>query len=101
VIKAYERATVLDRTYAEAFTEIGYYYDVIDVDLEKSEAAFRRAVELGADEQAYAGLARVLIERGGVKEEVLEFLRKSPYMETPMVKEIYWEIEEGMWRPLR
>ena len=98
-LKAYEKAAVLDPSCAEAFEEIGYYYDAIDEDLEKSEAAFRRAVELGGGEQSYAGLARVMAERGQAPNEVLAFLKQSPYVDAPVVKEVYAQIEEGKWRP--
>jgi len=99
-LKAYETAAILDPSCPEAFEEIGYYYDAIDEDLEKSEVAFRRAIELGGREQSYAGLARVMAERGEATNEVLAFLIQSPYADTPMVKEIYSQIEEGRWRPL-
>jgi len=98
-LKAYEKATVLDPTCPEAFEEIGYYYDAIDEDLEKSEAAFRRAVELGGGEQSYAGLGRVLVERGHPPSEVVIFLKQSPCADMPKVREMCSEIEAGKWSP--
>ncbi len=74
-LASYERAAALDPQCAEAYESIGYYYDAIDEDLEKAEAAFRRAVELGGGEQSYAGLARVMAERGQVPIQVLAFLK--------------------------
>lgn len=98
-LKAYEKAAVLDPSCAEAFEEIGYYYDAIDEDLEKSEAAFRRAVELGGGEQSYAGLGRVLVERGHLPGEVVTFLKQSPCADMPKVREMCSEIEAGKWSP--
>jgi len=79
---------------------MGYYHDVIAQDLERAETAFRRAIELGTGEQSYTGLARVMAQRGRAKEEVLSFLKKSPYADAPRVQDMYADIEEGDWGPI-
>lgn len=99
-LKSYERAAALDPQCAEAYESMGYYHDVIAQDLERSEMAFRRAIELGAGEQSYSGLARVMAQRGRAKVEVLAFLKGSPYAEAPCVQDMYADIEGGDWAPI-
>ena len=94
---SYERAAALDPTCAEAFEEIGYYWDVSGDDFERAEAAFRKAIELGAG--AY-GLARVLAQHGIDTAEILSFLDGSPFSGVPEIAEIRSEIENGIWEPI-
>ena len=98
-LSAYQRAAELDPTFAEAYEEIGYYWDVCGDDFERAEAAFRRAIELGAGADSYAGLARVLAERGKDSPAILSFLDQCPYAAAPEVRKIRAEIENGIWAP--
>src|SRR5947199_811122 len=67
----YERAASIDPSCAEAFESLGYFHDVVSGELERAESAFRTAIALGGGPDAYAGLARVLAERGGSTSEIL------------------------------
>lgn len=98
-LNSYETAARLDPTCAEAFEEIGYYWDVSGDDFRRSEAAFCKAIELGAGVYSYYGLARVLAQRGEKPALILQFLDGCPFALTPEIKDIRSEIEEGMWTP--
>lgn len=65
---SYQTAIEIDPLFAEAYESIGYYYDVIEEDFAISEAAFRKAIELGGGMHSYFGLARVLAEQGKLDE---------------------------------
>lgn len=100
-LSAYEKAAALDPGWAEAFEEIGHYCDVYKNDFLRAEAAFRRAIELGAGADSYAGLARVLAERGNTTAEILSFLDASPFAADSKIQEMRAEIAEGLWAPER
>lgn len=99
-MKSYERAVALNPLCCIAYESMGYYHDVITQDLERAEVAFRRAIELGGKEQSYAGLALVMAQRGHDTAKVLAFLSESPYADSPRVRDIYFDIEAGVWRPI-
>lgn len=98
-LQCYETAVKLDPDFAEAYESIGYYFDVIDVDLPRAEAAFFKATQLGTRADSWAGLARVLAEQGRPLGEVLGLLGNCPSADAPMVQQIRQELEEGRWHP--
>ncbi len=100
-LTAYQKALELDPSCAEAYEKIGYYWDVHGDDFERAEAAFRRAIELGAGATSYAGLARVLAERGNDSPAILSFLDQCPCAAAPEVQKLRAEIANGEWAPIR
>jgi hypothetical protein len=96
---SYEKALMLDPSFPEAHESIGYYFDVIDIDLDRSEVAFREAVRCGAGDSSVVGLARVLSERGHPTPQVLSFIDRHDVERSPQLQEIREEIEGGMWHP--
>jgi tetratricopeptide (TPR) repeat protein len=59
-LASYERAVALDPNCAEAYEEIGNYFDVIEDNPAKAESYFRKAIELDGRESAHEALADVL-----------------------------------------
>ena len=59
------------------------------------------AIELGAGPDSYAGLARVLAERGTETAEILVFIDDCPYVGETVIQEMRSEIEKGQWAPIR
>lgn len=98
-LHSYETAVKLDPGFAEAHESIGYYFDVIDEDLPKAEAAFLRATQLGGGEYSWAGLARVIAERGGPREQILALMDDCPFADASAVQKIRQEVDEGFWHP--
>ncbi|EEF62936.1 hypothetical protein [Pedosphaera parvula] len=96
---SYEQALKVDANFAEAHESIGYYCDVISHDLQLAEAAFRRAIELGAGVDSYVGLARVLAELGHDTQAILKFLDGCPFRDSAKILEIRSEIEKETWKP--
>lgn len=99
----YLRAIELDPTNAEALEELGDIYDIHDENPAAAEDCFRRAIAAGKETGegspfAYAGLARVLAERGD-KESALQLLepRNCPFAHDPTVAEMRREIAQGLW----
>ena len=96
---SYEKALIIDPGFPEAHESIGYYFDVIDIDLGRSETAFREAIRCGAGDSSVVGLARVLIEQGHPISQILSFIDQHDVEHSPMLQEIRGEIEGGMWQP--
>lgn len=96
-LACYEKAIVIDKECAEAYESIGYYYDVINEDLEKSEAAFRKSIDIEEREDSYVGLARVLAQRGIEQKIIIEMLNSTPFRKRKKIQEIKSEIEKGRW----
>ena len=90
---------MIDPSFPEAYESIGYYFDAIDIDLGRSEAAFREAVRCGAGDSSVVGLARVLSERGHSTSRILSFIDQHDVDHSPRFQEIREEIEAGLWRP--
>lgn len=82
---------------AEAWTEMGLWYD-IKRDLVRAEEALRTAISLGGTEEAYTYLARVLAQSHR-KVEALELIDATtcPFGEHPDVVEMRQEIEQNHW----
>ncbi|MSR57315.1 MAG: hypothetical protein EXS05_06555 [Planctomycetaceae bacterium] len=99
-LAAYQKAVAADPCCCEAYESLGYYYDVYTDDFERAENAFRTAIEFGAGPDSYAGLARVLAERGNEAVDILSFLDNCPYATTPEVLRIRSEIERRLWNPM-
>lgn len=96
---SYEKALMIDPSFPEAHESIGFYFDVIDIDLGRSEAAFREAVRCGAGDSSVVGLARVLSELGHPTSRILSFIDEHDLPHSPELQEIRDEIESGMWQP--
>ena len=94
------RAKELEPDVPEILELIGDFLDELRQDLSGAEAAFREALELGGDEYASCGLARVLAEQGR-REEALEVLSPGccPFHDGEVVSETRAEIERGEWDP--
>jgi hypothetical protein len=90
---------MIDPCFSEAHESIGYYFDVIDIDLNRSEAAFHEAVRCGGGASSVAGLARVLSERGHSTSDVFAMIDQHDVDNSPELQEIRAEIESGMWQP--
>jgi tetratricopeptide (TPR) repeat protein len=97
-LESYERAIAVDPSFAEAYESIGFFYDAVMDDPESAEPAFRKAIEFGAGQNSYYGLARVLAELNQM-EEALKILapESCPHQDDPDIKQIKDEIESGMW----
>ena len=72
---------------------------MIDIDLGRSEAAFREAIRCGAGDNSVAGLARVLSERGHPTSQILSLIDQHDVEHSPVLQDIREEIEGGMWQP--
>ena len=96
---SYEKALMIDSSFPDAHESIGYYFDVIDIDLGRSEAAFREAIRCGAGDNSVAGLARVLSERGHPTSQILSLIDQHDVEHSPVLQDIREEIEGGMWQP--
>ena len=99
-LKCYRKAISLDPCYANAYKAIGYHHDVWTENFRKAEAAFRKSIELGADEESYVGLARVLAQTGR-KDEALDLLEPGncEFYDDPEVTRMRREILKGEWDP--
>ena len=60
----YENVVAIAASVSEVDESIGYYFAMIDSDIDRSEAAFRQAIRCGAGESSVAGLAGVLYQQG-------------------------------------
>lgn len=96
---SYERALAVNPMFAEAHESIGYYFDVIDEDFVRSEAAFLEAIRCGGGESSVAGLARVLAERGKPISDILVMIDRHDIDHSSVLKEVREEIASGSWQP--
>jgi tetratricopeptide (TPR) repeat protein len=98
ILHSYEQAIAIDPSFAEAYESIGYYYDVIDENFPKSEAAFCKAIESGMRLHSYVGLARVLAEQGKL-DEALRVIAPDycPFHSEIEIDILREEIEAGEW----
>lgn len=97
-LASYERAARLDPEWYEPHESIGFVCDLLE-DYPRAEAAFRRAVELGGAADSYAGLARVLAQRGHPQSEVVALLDGCPFAQAPAVQKVRDEVAGGEWSP--
>lgn len=99
-VESYERALELSPDDPEVHEQLGYWYDVVEVQLERAAQHFSKALSEGGGRDSYVGMARVLAELGGAT-EALNLLRSSdcPHREEPEVQELIGEIEGGLWAP--
>ena len=61
---SYLQAIALNPDYAEAYEELGHFYNAVDENLTKSEEYFRKSIALGGSEESEKGLADVLEQMG-------------------------------------
>jgi tetratricopeptide (TPR) repeat protein len=99
VLHCYETAVKLNPDFAEAYESIGYYFDAIDEDFPRAEAAFLKATQLGGGGYSWAGLARVLAEQSKPLGEIIKMLDACPFAVTPQVHQIRLKLEDGYWHP--
>jgi tetratricopeptide (TPR) repeat protein len=99
-LKCYRKAISVDPCYARAYKAIGYHHDIWTENFRKAENAFRKSIALGADEDAYVGLARVLAETGR-KDEAIDLLEPGhcEFYDDPDVQKMREEILKGEWDP--
>jgi tetratricopeptide (TPR) repeat protein len=97
-LKSYKRALEINPSNAEAYESVGCYEDAIMSNPASAESSFRKAIELGAGQDSYYGLARVLAELNRNTEalEVIS-LKSCPYYETVEIQKLKTEIQEGVW----
>ncbi len=94
----YYRAAELDPHDPEIFEEIGYHFDILGEDFAAAEAAFRHSIACGGGPYAWAGLARVLAQRGVPVERIVHMLDTSIFAHAEPVLEMRKEIVNGEWR---
>ena len=97
-LRSYQRAASVTPDWAEAYEEMGYFYDAVKADPAAAEDPFQKAIDLGAGVHSYYGLARALAELNR-EEEALSLLAPThcPYSNEPEIVEIREEIKAGMW----
>jgi tetratricopeptide (TPR) repeat protein len=97
-LRCFENAVACDPDNAEAHQELGYILDTHYDDYERAEVAFRKAIELGAEQESHCSLARVLAQVGKV-DEAIEGLseRACAFYDHPEVRLIRSEILAGDW----
>lgn len=99
-LHCYQQAADFAPESPEAFESLGFFFDAIENDLGRAETAFRRAAKLGGGPNTYAGLARVLSERGHRTEELLALLEECPHAQSTPVRKMRSEIMRGQWGPV-
>lgn len=101
-LECYRRAAAVDPACAEAWEEIGWYLDTHEDAFSDAEAAFRRAIKLGAPASARIGLARVLAQRGE-RDTALDALKDAEAVtgECEEIEAMRKEIKEGIWNSPR
>ena len=99
-LKSYERSLELSPGDPEVYEELGYWYDVVDIDLDRAAQYFEEALARNGGRRAYLGMARVLAELGR-EDEALRLLAPSrcPFHEDPGVYRLRLEIEGNEWSP--
>lgn len=100
VFDLYRRVAALDPSSPIPHEEIGSMLDTFRSDFTLAEVCFRRALGLGATENGYAGLARVLAQQDK-RAEALALLHPDscPHGSNAEVIEMRGEIERGVWSP--
>jgi len=99
-VSSYESALALAPDDPEVHEALGYWYDVVDIQLERAACYFASALAKGGGRDSYLGMARVLAEQGK-KSEALRVLEpgECPFQEEPEVRELFDAIQEGHWEP--
>lgn len=100
-VEYYQRAISLSPWDHEAWEGLGFALDVLRDDSFGAEDALRKAIDMGAGPTAYAGLARLLSERGD-RDSALAVL-SEPYCKYCHENEIAirrQEILRGDWDPI-
>lgn len=99
-ISCFKKAVRIDPECVDALEELGYCHDILD-EYEAAEVAFRQALACGGSPYVFAGLARLLQERGDTP-GALKLLssRSCPFQEHPAVKQMRAEIRKREWEPM-
>lgn len=97
-LACYRHAAELAPSFAEAWEEIGHYLDTHLDAFEEAEAAFRKAIVLGAPASARIGLARVLAQRSE-RDAALDSLNgaESANGERDEIEAMRQGIKDGVW----
>ena len=95
----YENVVAIASSVSEVDESIGYYFAMIDSDIDRSEAAFREAIRCGAGESSVAGLAGVLYQQGYPASQIMPLVDQHDVEHSPVLREIREEIVGGMEQP--
>ncbi|MGI8543454.1 MAG: tetratricopeptide repeat protein [Aridibacter sp.] len=97
-LESYKKALEIDPSSFEAHESIGFFYDDHLGNYSLAEESFRKAIDLGAGEESYYGLARVLAQLNQT-EDALKLLEPDNYIyhNESEIKEIRDEISSGVW----
>jgi hypothetical protein len=98
-LDCYRRSIEADSSFAEGYESIGYFLDVYNDDFAGAAEHFRRAIQLGAGDDSWIGLARVLAQMGQANEG-LELLKSCQEPVSPGVAKVRKEIADGDWDPV-
>lgn len=95
-LECYRKAAALAPNDARSWVSIGTYLDVHFDDLAGAESAFRTALRLDPEADAYEGLVRVLAQQSR-RPEALELLAQMPRGKRGRRRQLRAEIERGIW----
>jgi tetratricopeptide (TPR) repeat protein len=97
-LRCFENAVRCHPGNAEASRELGYVLDIYFDAYDRAEHAFRKAIELGADQECYFGLARVLAQMGKVDDAIASLSKDvCPFHDHPDIQHLRDEILAGGW----
>ena len=97
-LRCFENAVRYDQENVEAYQELGYVLDVFFDDYDRAEKAFKKAIELGAEQESYCGLARVLAQMGKIDDALVGMSESiCPFHDHPDVRHLRDEILAGSW----
>lgn len=96
--QCYQRAVAADPTCWTAHVSLGHWYDIAE-DFPKSEQHFRKAIELGAGDQARIALASVIAQMGD-RDAAFKLLDECEDSDDFDVATMRSEIADGMHDPV-
>lgn len=99
----FKRASELDPTSVEIWTEYGFYYDIYKNDQNTAIEHFQRAIDFGGSAYTYFGMARALAQLGR-SEEAIDLIDRTLATtfepeDVIRLEELRDEILQGIWAP--